>query len=47
MACDTTSNLNVTALDQFSNAVAHSTQVFANLKPVKGKRAKTDAQAHR
>ena len=40
MACDTINNLNVTALDQFSNAVAHSTQVFANLKPVKAKRPK-------
>ena len=40
MACDTTENLNITALDQFSDAVAHSTQVFANLKPVKAKRPK-------
>jgi Zn-dependent M28 family amino/carboxypeptidase len=31
-ACDTTSNLNLTALDQFSDAVAHSTATFADLK---------------
>jgi Zn-dependent M28 family amino/carboxypeptidase len=35
MACDTTSNLNLTALDQFSDAVAHSTLTFASKKPPK------------
>ena len=29
LACDTTKNLNLTALDQFSDAVAHSTLTFA------------------
>jgi Zn-dependent M28 family amino/carboxypeptidase len=32
MACDRLSNLNLTALDQFSDAVAHSTLVFADRK---------------
>ena len=30
LACDTMKNLNLTALDQFSDAVAHSTLTFAN-----------------
>ncbi|MEA2387205.1 MAG: hypothetical protein QOJ22_1379 [Thermoleophilaceae bacterium] len=44
MACDTTENLNTTALDQFSDAVANATLAFAGTKtpkaPKPGKRTK-------
>jgi Zn-dependent M28 family amino/carboxypeptidase len=41
LACDTINNLNTTAMDQFSDAVAHATFVFAEMKaPKAGKKPK-------